>query len=92
MLDKMQAPQDTEKKGQEIYEQRILPLLEPTEKGKFVVIDTVTAEYEIDRLHADAIARLLRRCPGASVYTARVGYPVPYQPRWPRMRPAGEVR
>lgn len=88
MLNKMQAHQDTEKKGQEIYEQRILPLLEPAEKGKFVAIDTATAEYEIDRLHADAIVRLLQRCPDASICTVRVGYPVPYQPRWPRLRPA----
>ncbi len=88
MLEKIQAHHDMETRGREIYEQRVLPALEPGEKGKFVVIDTATAEYEIDRLHADAIARLLRRCPGASVYTARVGYPVPYQPRWPRMRPA----
>ena len=39
MLNKMRAPQDTEKRGQEIYERRILPLLEPAEKGKFVAID-----------------------------------------------------
>ena len=92
MLNKMQAPQDTEKKGQEIYEQRILPLLEPTEKGKFVAIDTSTAEYEIDGRDADAIVRLLKRRPDASVCIVRVGYPVPYRPRWPRMRPAREVR
>ena len=88
MLDKTQLPQDTEKRGREIYEQCALPALEPGEKGKFVVIGTATAEYEIDRLHADTIARLLRRRPGASVYTARVGYPIPYQPRWPRISPA----
>ena len=87
MLDKIQLSQDTEKRGREIYEQRILPLLEAAEKGKFVAIDTATAEYEIDGRHADAIARLLKRHPDASVCTVRVGYPVPYQPRWPRLRP-----
>ena len=84
MLNKMRAPQDTEKKGQEIYEQRILPLLEPTEKGKFVAIDTPTAEYEIDVLRRfDAIANLLKRCPvRLGLHCYRKGYPVPYQPRW----------
>ena len=64
MLDKMQLPQDTEKRGLEIYEQRILPLLEPTEKGKFVAIDISTAEYEIDGRDADAIASPASTMPG----------------------------
>ena len=88
MLDNAQVSDDIENLGLEIYERLILPLLKPSEKGKFVAIDTSTAEYEIDRSHADAIARLVKRHPRASVCTVRVGYPAPYQPRWPRLRPA----
>ena len=80
--------QDTDKIGQAIFKRRVLPLANQNEKGNFVVIDISTEAYEIDRSHADAIARLLKRRPDAEIFTARVGYPIPYQPRWPRLRPA----
>ncbi len=88
MLKKTYTPEDTEKRGQAIFNRRVLPMVNRDEKGEFVVIDVATEEYEIDRRHADAIARLLKRLPEAEIFTARVGYPIPYQPRWPRLRPA----
>ncbi len=88
MLNKTYTLEDTDKRGQAIFKRRVLPMVNQGEKGKFVVIDVATEEYEIDQRHADAMARLLERRPEAEIFTARVGYPIPYQPRWPRLRPA----
>ena len=61
-------------KGQAIYNEKIRPLVDPAEKGKLVVIDVDTGDYEIDSNHAAAVGRLEARHPGVITFTVRVGY------------------
>jgi hypothetical protein len=60
-------------RGTRIYEERLRPLLEPEQIGKYIVIDVETGEYEIDDDHMAASDRAAAKRPGALLYATRVG-------------------
>ena len=65
---------------EKVYIERIKPLIKYEEdKGKFVVIDVNSGDYEIDRRDAVATRRLLDRRPGAYTYAIRIGHPTAYR-------------
>ena len=72
--------------GESIYEKDVLPRTTPEDKGKMVVIDVYSGDYEIDRHSMAARDRLIERQPGAIVYIGRVGYRAAYRigPRYVR--------
>jgi hypothetical protein len=61
------------RRGDALYESKIRPLVEAGNKGKFVVIDIETGEYEVDEDELKASDRLLERVPNAQVWLVRVG-------------------
>ena len=65
-------------KGQAIYREKIRPLVHPQHKGKMVIIDVETGDYEMDESAGAAADRLLERRPGCYTHGVRVGYKVPY--------------
>ena len=64
--------------GEAIYEEKIKHLVEPTEKGKFIVIDVESGDYEIDAQILPAFDRLRERRPQAVSYAGRIGYRAAY--------------
>jgi hypothetical protein len=67
------------RRGQEIYEKRLRPLVETEENvGKIISIDVETGDYEIDDDLIKAGDRLLSRHPNAVLYGARIGYDAVY--------------
>jgi predicted DNA-binding antitoxin AbrB/MazE fold protein len=68
-----------EARGQAIYEERVRSRVEGTERGKVVVIDVESGDYEIGSDDASATARLTARRPGALTYAVRVGQPAMYR-------------
>lgn len=71
-----------------IYEAQFRPR-EPELKGKFLVLDVNTGDYEIDEKHVQAALRMLERHPVESeraFYSYRIGYPATYHfggwPAW----------
>ena len=68
-------PEETARIGNEIFERRVKPLLKPEDDGKFVAIDVVTEEYEVDPDDYTAVMRLRRRKPDAEMWLMRAGYP-----------------
>ncbi len=60
--------------GRVIYRDKILPLMKAEDKGKVVVIDVNSGDYEIGLDDAAAMFRLLERHPDAFTWTERVGY------------------
>ena len=64
------------RRGSEIYEQRIRPLVEAQNRGKYLVVDIDTSDYEISDDYLAAGERLHRRHSGAALYTLRIGDPV----------------
>lgn len=63
------------RRGGEIYERDIRPLVEADNKGKYVVIDIESGAYEMDQSEVAAFARLRQRLPGAQIWLVRVGAP-----------------
>lgn len=67
------------RRGQEIYDQKLRPLVETKENiGKIISIDIETGDYEIDDDLIQAGDRLLARHPGAALYGVRIGYDAVY--------------
>ena len=70
------------------YERELLPKLLATEKGKVLVLDLESGDYEVDADLLTASDRLQARRPGAFEYTFRVGYPAVGKLRSPLRRKA----
>ena len=67
-------------KGEKIYAEAIKPHINlEKERGKFVVIDVETGDYEIDKRDIVATLRLRDRHPGAMTYGIRVGFLAAYR-------------
>ena len=76
--------------GESIYEKDVRPHMTDADKGKMVVIDVYSGDYEIDRNSMVARDRLIKRQPGAIVYIGRVGYRAAHS--MPGMRYAADPR
>ena len=73
------SPEEVASRGEEIYQQRIRPLVEDANQGKFVIIDIETENYELDESDARATQRALAKRPSAVLYGIRIGHPTTYQ-------------
>ena len=76
--------------GKSIYKKDLLPHMTDADKGKLVVIDVYSGDYEIDFDLIAAQLRLKRRHPDAFFYICRVGYRSTY--RMTRIRRAADPR
>ena len=65
---------DTATIGRAIYNEQILPLMKDDDKGKVVVMDVNSGDYEIDYDDAAALFNLLERRPDAFTWSERGGY------------------
>lgn len=73
------TPKEVETQGEAIYGQQIRTKVEAKNKGKFLVIDIETGEYEIDPDDLMATKRLLAKRPNAVLYGLRIGFPTAYR-------------
>jgi hypothetical protein len=64
---------DLARLGAEVFDRRVRPALRPEDDGKFVAVDVVSGEYEIDANDYAAVTRLRARMPTADVWLARAG-------------------
>ena len=62
------------RRGDAIYEDKLRPILEKENHGKFVAIDIETGAYEVDGSELTASDRLLTRVPRAQIWLRRIGY------------------
>lgn len=67
------------RRGRRIYERELREKVEPEHKGKFLVLDVLTGDYEIAERDLVASDRLLARNPDAVLYGLRIGYPTAYR-------------
>jgi hypothetical protein len=61
------------RRGDEIYEHDIRPLVEAGNEGKYVALDIETGAYEIDSDELAASDRLLARRPEAQIWLRQIG-------------------
>ena len=73
------TPEEVGRRGEEIYHQQIRPRVEAGNRGKFLVLDIKTGDYEIDAEDVVATQRLLARKPHAVLYGLRIGHPTAYR-------------
>jgi len=72
---------DTARVGTEMFDRRVRPSLGPADDGKFVAIDVLSGDFELDDDDYAAVTRLRTRHPTAEVWLERAGYPAAYQLR-----------
>ena len=75
------TPEELAHLGAEAFDRHVRPKLRPEDDGKFVAIDVVTGDYEIDGDDYAAVTRLRARRPSADVWLACVGQPATYRMR-----------
>ena len=66
-------------RGRRIYEERIKPVVEPEQNGKFIIIDIESGDYEIDEEELEASARLRERRPDSVRFLAKIGCKATYR-------------
>ena len=71
--------QEIGQRGKAIYEQQIRPHVEAANKGRFLVVDINTGEYEIAEDDLTASNRAIAKNPDAVLYGVRIGYPTAYR-------------
>ena len=71
--------QEVASRGETLYVQQIRDKVNPKHKGKFLVIDIETGEYEINDDDLVATKQLLTNHPNAVIYGLRIGYPAAYR-------------
>ena len=72
MIQQQPNRKEIARRGHELYE-AIRPSIEPDHRGKYLVIDTVSGEYEIDAEHIVASVRAVAKHPLGLFYAVKVG-------------------
>ena len=67
------------RRGQALYDQTIRAQVEGENRGKFLILDVNTGEYEIDAEDLVASERLLARRADAVLFGVRIGFPTAYR-------------
>jgi hypothetical protein len=63
------------RRGEEIYQQQVRPLVEQGNRGKIVAIDIESGAFEVADDLITAGNRIFARFPDAQVFYIRIGYP-----------------
>lgn len=66
-------------RGQAFFERSIRDKLEPSDRGKLLVLDIETGDYEIDTDDVAAVKRARAKRPDGAFYVLRVGSPAVYR-------------
>jgi hypothetical protein len=67
------------RRGEEIYESRLRSRFDsPENRGKFLVIDVESGDYELGADDLEATERILAKHPAAMTFGLRIGYQAAY--------------
>jgi hypothetical protein len=75
------TPEELARLRAEAFERHVRPTLRPEDDGKFVALDVVTGDHEIDEDNYATVMRLRARRPAADLWLACVGQPATYRMR-----------
>lgn len=75
------TPDEVGRLGEEILAREIYPTLEPADEGKFIALDVVSGDYELDEDDYAAVSRLRARRTSRGIWLGRVGEPAAYRMR-----------
>jgi hypothetical protein len=68
------TPEETVQRGQELYERDICHKVEAENRGKFILIDVETGEYQIGTDYLALSRQFLAQKPDAALCVLRIGY------------------
>ena len=71
-------PSELARRGTDLFDNVIRPGLRPEDDGKYVAIDIISGQYELDDDDYKAVMTLRTRIPEADIWLARAGYPAAY--------------
>lgn len=71
--------EEAARRGHEIYERAIKPVLRPEHLDQFLAIDVDSEDFELDSDDREVTKRLRARKPGAEIFVMRVGHPAAYR-------------
>jgi hypothetical protein len=66
-------------KGQALYERKVQGLLAASDRGKFLVLDIETGDYELDTDELAAVKRARAKRADGAFYILRVGHSAAYR-------------
>lgn len=66
--------EELDRRGTELYEQKIRPLVEQGNHGRVVVMDIETGDYQVADDGLEACQPLIARRPDAQLYCVRIGH------------------
>lgn len=72
------TPEEVAMRGEALYQQQIRAEVEAGNKGRFLVVDIETGEYEIAPDDLMATKRMLAKRPNAILYGLRIGFSTAY--------------
>jgi hypothetical protein len=72
------SPEEVARLGTEAFDRVVRPALRPEDDGKFVALDILTGDYEVDADDYSAVMRLRARRPAAEMWLACAGHPTTY--------------
>jgi hypothetical protein len=81
VTESQRTPEELARLGAEAFDRHVRPALRPEDDGKFVAIDLVTGDYEMDADDYASVMRLRARRPTADIWLACVGQPATYRMR-----------
>ena len=73
---------DIKRMGRDIYGSKVMWKLADDDKGKMVVIDVDSGDYEVDAIEAKALEKLLSRRPDACTWTEKFQGPRVFRMGW----------
>jgi len=73
------TPEEVAARGEALYAERIRTNVEAAHKGKFIVVDIETGDFEVDSDDLTATKRALAKRPDAVLYGLRIGFPAAYR-------------
>jgi hypothetical protein len=65
--------------GRQIYAEQLRDKVEGEHRGKFLVLDIESGDFEIDQRHIEAARRLQQRRPDGTLYGLRIGHAAAYR-------------
>ena len=66
------------RRGEQLYDQQIRAHVEPQHRGRIIVINIETGDYEIDNSTLPAARRAQANDPDAALYSKRIGFDAVY--------------
>jgi hypothetical protein len=75
------TPEELARLGSDAFDRHVRPKLRSEDDDRFVAIDIISGDHEIDEDDYTAVMRLRARCPTAEIWLGRIGEPAAYRMR-----------